>query len=131
MSRLGTIGVIGAVAWGTALAQTAARAGSEVRLYARDPAVAAAISRDRSHPRRLEDVPLLPKVAATARLEDLAEVDAILLAVPAQTIGAVAREVPGEAPVVICAKGFETASGRRLSEVVAASVITSLWVTWR
>ena len=121
MSRLRTIGVVGAGAWGTALAQTAARAGSDVRLYARDPAVAEAIRRDQHHPRRLEDVRLLPRIAATARLDDLAETDAILVAVPAQTIAFVAGELPGAAPVVICAKGFETTSGRRLSEVVAAA----------
>ena len=113
-----TIGVIGAGAWGTALALTAARAACQVRLFARDPEVVDQIRRERHHPRRLEDIPLLPQIEATDDLDALEETSALLLAVPAQRVAEVAPRLPGRAPVVICAKGFEEASGRRLSEVV-------------
>lgn len=121
MSRLQTVGIVGAGAWGTALAQTAARAGRDVLLFARDPEVAAAIERDRSHPRRLEDIVLLPSIHASARLEALADADVVLLTVPAQKVRMVAGSLPGRAPVVVCAKGFDEASGARLSEVVGAA----------
>lgn len=122
MSQFETIGVVGAGAWGTALALTAARAGCRVRLYARDPDVVDQIRRERHHPRRLEDIPLLPQIEATDVLDDLAEADALLLALPAQRLGELVADLPGQAPVVICAKGFEERSGRRLSEVVGQAV---------
>jgi glycerol-3-phosphate dehydrogenase (NAD(P)+) len=46
-----SVAVIGAGAWGTALASVAARAGREVTLYARDPAHAAHIDAARENPR--------------------------------------------------------------------------------
>jgi glycerol-3-phosphate dehydrogenase (NAD(P)+) len=114
------VGIVGAGAWGTALAQTAARAGRDVLLFARDPEVASRIERDRSNPRRLEDIVLLPSIRATSRLDALNGVDVLLLTVPAQTVRTMAASLPGRAPVVVCAKGFDEASGTRLSEVVGA-----------
>src|SRR5436853_6482674 len=58
------IAVIGAGAWGTALANTAARAGREVTLWARDPAVVATLTTTRENP-RLPGVQLDDRVAAT------------------------------------------------------------------
>jgi glycerol-3-phosphate dehydrogenase (NAD(P)+) len=120
MGAIGTIGIVGAGAWGTALAQTAARAGRAVVLYARDPAVVEAINRLRRHPKRLSDLPLDPALRATGALEEATAADAVLLAVPAQSLRALCRDLPRTPPLVICAKGFETESGARLSEVVAA-----------
>jgi len=114
-----TIGIVGAGAWGTALAQTAARAGRRAVLYARDPDVVAAIARDHANPRHLQDITLDPAVRATTVLGEAAVADAVLLAVPAQTVRALCRELRDCETLVICAKGFETATGARLSEVVA------------
>ncbi|HEX5078472.1 MAG TPA: NAD(P)H-dependent glycerol-3-phosphate dehydrogenase [Geminicoccaceae bacterium] len=114
-----TIGIVGAGAWGTALAQTAARAGRKVVLWARDPAVAAAIGRGRANPRYLPDVALDPAIRASKDLAEVAAADAVLLAVPAQTVREVCRRLSASGVLVICAKGFETATGARLSEVVA------------
>jgi glycerol-3-phosphate dehydrogenase (NAD(P)+) len=114
-----TIAIVGAGAWGTALAQTAARAGREVLLVARDPALVAAIGRQHANPRYLPDIALDPAIRATADLAAVATAEAVLLAVPAQTVRAVCRTLPETAALVVCAKGFETATGARLSEVVA------------
>ena len=114
-----TIAIVGAGAWGTALAQTAARAGREVLLVARDPAVAATIAQRHANPRYLPGVALDPAIGASADLADAAGADAVLLTVPAQTVRAVCRALTDPKILVICAKGFETATGARLSEVVA------------
>jgi glycerol-3-phosphate dehydrogenase (NAD(P)+) len=100
------VAVIGAGAWGTALAIQAARAGSDVVLWARDPR---AIAARRESP-RLPGAVLPHSVDVTGTLPDAAE--AVLLAVPMQQMRAVAaRLAPGLAPLVACAKGVETGSG--------------------
>jgi glycerol-3-phosphate dehydrogenase (NAD(P)+) len=114
-----TIAIVGAGAWGTALAQTAARAGRKVALWARDPAVVAAIEQRRANPRYLQDIALDPAIRATTELGEVAAAEAVLLAVPAQTVRGVCRALAAPKTLVICAKGFETATGARLSEVVA------------
>ena len=72
------IGVVGAGAWGTALANAAARAGRDVILWARDPEHAAQMSATRANERRLAGVPLEPAVRPTADLADLGDADAQL-----------------------------------------------------
>jgi glycerol-3-phosphate dehydrogenase (NAD(P)+) len=114
-----TIAIVGAGAWGTALAQTAARAGREVLVVARDPAVVATIAQRHANPRYLPEVALDPAIRASADLGEAAGADAVLLTVPAQTVRAVCRALTDPKILVICAKGFETATGARLSEVVA------------
>ena len=114
-----TIAIVGAGAWGTALAQTAARAGCEVLVVARDPAVVATIAQRHANPRYLPEVALDSAIGASADLGEAAGADAVLLTVPAQTVRAVCRALTDPKILVICAKGFETASGARLSEVVA------------
>ena len=62
------VAVVGGGGWGSALAQVAARAGNEVALWARDPAVVSAINTARRNPRYLSDLTLDPAVRATANL---------------------------------------------------------------
>jgi glycerol-3-phosphate dehydrogenase (NAD(P)+) len=114
------VGVVGAGAWGTALAQAAAGAGRRVFLLGRDPAVVEAIERGHAHPTRLPGIRLDPAIHATTDPDRLATAEALLLAVPAQSLRMVCHTLPvSGAPSVICAKGFETTTGARLSEVVA------------
>jgi glycerol-3-phosphate dehydrogenase (NAD(P)+) len=121
MARLSTIGIVGAGAWGTALAQAASRTGRRVLLFARDPAVVRSIRAERVNPRHLSDFVLEPAIEPVAEPGALEAADLLLLTVPAQTLRDVARVLPpGPAPLVICAKGLETATGRRLSEVLAS-----------
>ena len=120
MARLQTIGIVGAGAWGTALAQAVSRAGRRVVLFARDGEVARTIERTHRNPRYLADVPLDPAIRGSADLAATAEADALLMVAPAQALRALARTLPPcAAPLVICAKGFERATAARLSEMLA------------
>ena len=60
-----SVAVIGAGAWGTALAGVAARAGRDVILYARDAAAAAHMTATRENP-KLPGVNLDPRIAVTS-----------------------------------------------------------------
>jgi glycerol-3-phosphate dehydrogenase (NAD(P)+) len=119
MSR--AIAVIGAGAWGTALAVQAAGAGSAVRLWARDPGLAASADTTRSNP-RLPGIRLPDGLTMTADMATAVDgTSAILLAVPTQHLRAVAAKLPpGPAPLVICAKGIEAGTLRLPMEIVAA-----------
>ncbi len=123
MSR---IAVIGAGAWGTALAMTAARAGCTVGLWAREKEVVESIRRERRNALFLPDRRIDGAVVPTGDLgEAAAGAELALLAAPAQHVGAVAERLaglPDAPPVVVCAKGIDRASGRLLSEVVAGAL---------
>jgi len=119
------IAVMGAGAWGSALANAVARAGRAVTLWARDPNAAAAIADRRESP-RLPGVRLDDQVAVTASIEALARAEVILLAVPAQGLRAAAQQLhriaPARTPVIGCAKGIERDTGKFMSEVIAESI---------
>lgn len=123
MSGSETIGVVGAGAWGTALAKVAAERGLAVRLWAHEAEVAEGIDGRRENALFLPGVRLPTHIAATTRFADLAPATMLILAVPAQflraTLTALAREIPPGIPLVNAAKGIEIATGRLMSEVVA------------
>jgi len=111
---MSSILVVGAGAWGTALALHLAREGQPVTLWARNPAPILAARRSPRLPgHRLPDL-----VAVTGRL-DAKPFDAALLAVPVQHMAAVAGGLPGWAPVVACAKGVEAGTLRLPLEILA------------
>jgi glycerol-3-phosphate dehydrogenase (NAD(P)+) len=111
------VAVIGAGAWGSALAIQAARAGNDVLLWARDPAAVATIQRTRECP-RLPGFPLPDTVHATAELPG--QCDALLLAMPMQHLRGVAARLPaGTGPLIACAKGVEVGTLRLPLEVLA------------
>jgi glycerol-3-phosphate dehydrogenase (NAD(P)+) len=115
------IAIVGAGAWGTALATTVARAGRDVTLVGRDPKAAVAIAATRENP-RLPGVRLDERVRINVDHAPVAVADAILLAVPAQAVRACLKDLPQTrpaTPIVICAKGIERGSRRFMSEVVA------------
>lgn len=116
------IGVVGAGAWGTALANAAARAGRRVALWARDPAQAAEMARSRANARHLPGVGLEAAVTPTADLAQAAAADAVLLVTPAQAVAETAERLAGALPegrpIVLCAKGIDRASGLFLGELV-------------
>lgn len=121
------IAVIGAGAWGTALANAAAQAGCSVTLWARDAAHVAAMMRDRENRARLPGVPLHERVRPEASLAAaVADAQAVLLVVPAQTVARMAADLqpvlPRGVPVIICAKGIDRASGHFMSEVVREAI---------
>jgi glycerol-3-phosphate dehydrogenase (NAD(P)+) len=116
-------GVIGAGAWGTALAQVCARAGLATVLQARDPGLAAAINATHENAPYLAGVALDPAIRAVADLGEAAACDLILAVVPAQhlraTLMALAPHLRAGQPVVLCAKGVEQGSLKLMNEVLA------------
>ncbi len=120
------IGLLGAGAWGTALASVAVRAGGIPRLWAREDAVVQSINNKRTNPDFLPGITLDPAIRATRSLSDLASSGMILSVVPAQHQRTVLSELgphlaPGT-PIVICAKGVEQDTGKLMSEVVREAV---------
>jgi glycerol-3-phosphate dehydrogenase (NAD(P)+) len=116
-----SVAILGAGAWGTALANVAARAGRDVSLWAREPASVAHMRTRRESP-RLPGVPLEPEVRPEVSLERAAAADLVLAAVPAQSMRDLARHLApvlhGGTPVVICAKGIERGTGKFMSEIL-------------
>ena len=88
------LGIVGAGAWGTALANAAAAAGCDVVLWTRDPDHAREMSETRENARHLPGVALADAVRPTCALTDLAASDAALLVVPAQAVREVAVALP-------------------------------------
>ena len=123
------IAVLGAGAWGSALANVAARAGRQVTLWARG-ATAATIQQTRESP-RLPGMKLAPGIEVTADAARAVKgTQAILLVVPAQELRQVAamldHDAPSGTPVIACAKGIEHGSGRFMTEVIAECAQTAL-----
>ena len=120
------LGVVGAGAWGTALAQMLAGDGSAVRLWALEPGLAEDIERTRTNPLYLPGCALSPSIRATGDLASMAECDLILLVAPAQHVGSVLGQfAAAPADLVLCAKGIEAGSGRLMHEVAAAAMPAS------
>ena len=121
------IAVVGAGAWGTALANVIARAGRTVLLAAREGADVLAKTRESP---RLPGVQLDARIAVAPVGTELSGYDAILLAVPSQNMraaaGAIASTLRQGTPVVACAKGIERGTHRFMSEVIAESAPAAL-----
>ncbi|HEX9808519.1 MAG TPA: NAD(P)H-dependent glycerol-3-phosphate dehydrogenase [Alphaproteobacteria bacterium] len=123
MAAIARIEVIGAGAWGTALAALAAERGHETVLWALEPEVAVEVNEKRTNTPYLPGVTLPDRIAATAEIAEMGRGDAVLLVTPAQHLREVAgrlapRLAPGM-PLVVCAKGIEERTGLLLSEVLA------------
>ena len=121
--NLQRISVLGAGAWGAALAQTCARAGRDVTLWEFDAANAQHLAEQRES-RFLPGVRLDDTIAITRDLGQAAQVEAILLVVPAQAMRSVltslAPSLPDGIPLVACAKGIEHGTRKFMTEIVAA-----------
>jgi glycerol-3-phosphate dehydrogenase (NAD(P)+) len=124
------IAVLGAGAWGTALANIAARRSAlddtEIMLWARDAEHVAEMRATGVNARRLPGVPLLSNVHPIADPSEAQGAELVVAVVPAQTLRGVletfAAHLAEGVPVILCAKGIERTTGLFLSEV-AASVL--------
>lgn len=116
------VGVVGAGAWGTALALVAARAGHGVTLWARQEETARAINSMREHQARLPGIRLPATIAATSSPADLAASDLVIIAAPAQALrNAMAQfrlHLPAGIPALIAAKGIEQSTSLFMVEVL-------------
>jgi glycerol-3-phosphate dehydrogenase (NAD(P)+) len=119
------VAILGAGSWGTALAVHMARSGREVRLWARDAAHADEIRRTRVNPRYLSEVSIPESVRPMAALDEAVRgIEIVILAVPTHGVRGVMREaaplLAERAVLVSAAKGLETESLMRMSQVLAA-----------
>lgn len=116
------VGVVGAGAWGTALAQMLASDGRDVLLWAREAEVVAAVNSAHRNLLFLPSAALHPTIRATGDLAELAALPVLLMVTPAQHLGAVLNTLaPDGADVVLCAKGIEAGTGRIMSDVARAA----------
>jgi glycerol-3-phosphate dehydrogenase (NAD(P)+) len=112
------IGVVGAGAWGTALAQVAAANGEPVTLWAREPEVIEAVNDSHENPLFLKGLALSPSIRATGDLAAMADCEALLIVSPAQHLRTViAGLTRAETPLILCAKGIEDGTGLLMHEV--------------
>lgn len=119
------IAVLGAGAWGTAISIVLC-ARHEVRLWARDPALALALRADRSNSRYLPGFELPPAITPT---DDLARaLDGAELALAAVTTDGLratlraARATGREAPTVWLCKGFESGQAKLPHQICAEEI---------
>lgn len=112
------VGVVGAGAWGTALAQMLASNGHDVLLWAREPELVEEINTHHSNSLFLPTARLSPAIHATGNLAETTECGALLLVTPAQHLAATLAQMPAFPPdLVLCAKGIEAGSGKLMHQV--------------
>jgi len=123
------IAVIGAGAWGVALANAITRAGRDVTLVARDAQSVAVVSEQRESP-RLPGIKLHDQVQVATASVNAARHDATLLAVPAQQLRAaitmITPVLTDGTPVIACAKGIERGTHKFMTEVIAECAPSAL-----
>jgi len=112
------VGVIGAGAWGTALAQMLASDGREVLIWALESEVVDDINANRRNSLYLPSAELAPSIRATGDLTRAASCDALLLVTPAQHLAAILGKIPSlPRDLILCSKGIENGTGRLMSDV--------------
>ena len=107
------LSVLGAGAWGTALACSAA-AQHEVLLWARDPSQAAHLAQERRNERYLPGIEFPPGLRVSASWEEAlfhAQSGLLVIATPMSGLRSTLERLPAEAPVLWLCKGFEAGSG--------------------
>lgn len=118
-----TVAILGAGAWGTALAQVTAAAKRAVTIWAREPEVVEGINSTQENPLFLPGVRLNAVIRATDDLEDAAEAELILAVPPAQHMRSVLQalkpHVKHGRAIVLCAKGVERGSLALMTDVLA------------
>ncbi|MDF0602349.1 NAD(P)-dependent glycerol-3-phosphate dehydrogenase [Psychromarinibacter sp. C21-152] len=117
-----SVAVLGAGAFGTAMAVALARDGQAVALWGRDAGVVRAMAETRENAGRLPGVVLPDRVTPVAEIAAAAEADTLLLSVPMQSLGGVLAAHPGlwdGKRLVACCKGVDLKTGRGPSGVIA------------
>lgn len=108
------VGVIGAGAWGTALAIVSARGGADVILWSYDGAV-----------KEFDGVVMPANLIVSRQMSDMGDMDAWLVVTPAaffrETMRGAAAFYRGQ-PVIVCTKGAEPATGDFMSEIIAGMI---------
>ncbi len=121
-----TLGVIGAGAWGTALANVGCEAGLDTTIWALEDDVVSSINNQHINQLYLSAVKLHSALKASHDMADLAGSDIILLVTPAQHLRSIsaqlAKHIRAGVPVLICSKGIEVSTGMLMSQVLAETM---------
>ena len=116
------VGVIGAGAWGTALAILANRAGSKATLWTRNNQVIDSIRGRRENAQYLPEQFIDPAIDVTDKTDFISACDMLVVTIPAQSLRTVAISlsdtVPSHVPIIIATKGIERGSLMLMSEVL-------------
>lgn len=117
-----SIGVVGAGAWGTALAQALASDGRAVMLWALEDGLAEAINSTRRNKPFLPSATLHETIEATGDLSAMMACEVLLLVTPAQHMGATMQKL-GSFPrdLVLCSKGIDASTGMMMHDVARAA----------
>ncbi|MCR9212696.1 MAG: NAD(P)-dependent glycerol-3-phosphate dehydrogenase [Proteobacteria bacterium] len=122
MGGMPQLNVIGAGAWGTALAITARKSGNEVHLWTRNQEHADALNGEGTNSRYLANIQLPEGLIATSDISTAARAEILMIVVPAQHMREILYrlkpELDDQTALVICSKGIEQDRGRLMSEVV-------------
>ena len=121
MSRVAEVGVLGAGAWGTALATVAARNNHRVVLWDIDPAIADSINKVHKHPFALSGVKLNPLIRGTPHIEEIGSCPLILAVAPAQLMRSaltqLAEHLESTSRLTLCSKGIEKNTGQLMTSI--------------
>lgn len=113
-----TVGVLGAGAWGTALAQMVASDGRDVLLWALESELVDEINAEHRNTPYLPSANLAPNIRATGDLAEMAALDVLLVVTPAQHMGKMLAGMPGHPrDLILCSKGIEADTGRLMNHV--------------
>ena len=122
------IGIVGAGAFGTALAVALGREGRAVRLWARDETQTVELAQARMNMARLPGVALPESVSISAKITDLAGAEAVLFTLPMQALRGFldthAAALDG-LPLVACCKGVDLTTLKGPSALIAAACPSS------
>lgn len=119
------VGVIGAGAFGTAIACALAGAGTEVKLWGRNHRRMAEMASERRNRRYLPGCRFPKRVTPTGCLVDLSDIGLLFMVIPSAALAGflVRTGIPGgDAPVVLCAKGIDRDHCRLQTEILASEV---------
>lgn len=121
-TTLKNISVLGAGAWGTALALAACRAGLNVTLWSPEPEKATFINQRRENTFRLPGIPLDPMIQTISDPQETAKAEVLILVPPAQGMRSLCEKFqqlwPASLPLILASKGIENESMLLMSEVV-------------
>jgi glycerol-3-phosphate dehydrogenase (NAD(P)+) len=124
---MANIGIIGAGAWGTALAIHAAKLDHDVALWSFEPALAASITNNRINDLYLPDFKLPYRITGTSDLgEACREKDFVLFACPSKHMRRIATEaapsIAGDAIIGVASKGIEASTNSLMTEVLDSAI---------
>ncbi len=114
--------IIGAGAWGSALACVATRAGHKVAIWGRSESVISEINTLHTNTKYLDELELEPSIQAIMDLgEAVSGSDVVLFSIPTQSLAGKLDKISryiGNAMLVTCCKGIDRKSGKLPAELV-------------